>query len=97
MGLVLTKKKSAVQVQWKGVSGGDNMFNKKKALPKLSYDSSRQRPVIKSSICTGERVAGFVDKESGKFEDIMLIRNEEDMQRFCGLYGLKAEDVGKIW
>lgn len=73
------------------------MFGKKKPQLRLSYDSSRQRPVIKSSICTGERVAGFVDKESGKFEDIMLICNEEDLERFCSVYGLKAEDISKIW
>lgn len=73
------------------------MFGKKKPQLRSSYDSTRQRPVIKSSICTGERVAGFVDKESGKFEDIMLICNEEDLERFCNVYGLKAEDISKIW
>lgn len=73
------------------------MFGKKKPQLRSSYDSSRQRPVIKSSICTGERVAGFVDKESGKFEDIMLICNEEDLERFCSIYGIKAAHIGKIW
>lgn len=73
------------------------MFGKKKASPRLSYDSVRLRPVIKSSICTGERVAGFVDNESGRFEDIMLVRGEEDLQKFCDLYGLKSDEIGKIW
>ena len=77
--------------------GGDVMFNKKKTLRPRSYDAATKRPVMKSSICTGERVAGFVDKESGRFEDIMLIRGEADLQEFCGLYGLKAQDIGKIW
>lgn len=73
------------------------MFSRKKKTDTLSYNPTLQRPVIKSSICTGERVAGFVDKESGKFEDIMLIRDDADLQKFCALYGLKAEEIGKIW
>ncbi len=74
------------------------MFGRKKQEPKRqSYDTQRLRPVIKSSICTGERVAGFVEKESGKFEDIMLIRGDQDLQAFCQIYGLKEEEIGKIW
>ncbi|MDO4273826.1 MAG: aspartate dehydrogenase [Eubacteriales bacterium] len=73
------------------------MFRKKKAQNILEYDSVRLRPVVKSSICTGEKVAGFVDKESGKFEDIMLIRGEEEFLEFCRMYGLCKDEVGKIW
>ncbi len=54
------------------------------------------RPVIKSSICTGEKVAGFVDG-SGKFEDVMLISAKADMEEFCRRYGLEEKEVGKIW
>ena len=31
------------------------------------YDPATQIPVIRSSICTGEKVAGFKDKRSGRF------------------------------
>ncbi len=71
------------------------LFKRKK--PKnLSYDRDKQRPVIKCSICTGEQVAGFLNKETGKFEDIMLIMNERDLQRFVSTYDIK-EELEKIY
>ena len=56
----------------------------------------RMRPVIKCSICTGEQVAGFLDKETGKFEDIMLIMNEKDLEKFVSTYDIK-EKIEKIY
>lgn len=74
------------------------MFGRKKKGEKpKAYDAERLRPVIKSSICTGEKVAGFEDRKTGKFEDVMLIRGDGDLQAFCLLYGLKKEEIGKIW
>lgn len=62
------------------------MFKRK--IAKKTYDKENQRPVLKCSICTGEQVAGFKDIHTGKFEDIMLIRNEADLNRFMAMYGL---------
>ena len=56
----------------------------------------RMRPVIKCSICNGEQVAGFLDKETGKFEDIMLIMNEKDLEKFVSTYDIK-EKIEKIY
>lgn len=50
------------------------MFKSKKTA--LTYDRSRFEPAIRVSICTGEQVVGFRDKQSGRFEEIMLLRNE---------------------
>lgn len=61
------------------------------------YNSKTQEPVIRASICTGEQVAGFRDKESGKFEEAMLIRGEGDLQEFCARYGVKRENIKKVW
>lgn len=52
-----------------------------------------QKPVIRSSICTGEKVAGFKNLENGKFEEIMLVCTEEDLQRFLDVYGIERKDV----
>ena len=68
----------------------DMLFFKKKC-PLVLYDPERQYPVIRSSICTGEKVAGFKDKENGHFTDVMLIKSESDIANFKRLYGL--EDV----
>ena len=51
------------------------MFFKKKE-KRLSFDRNRQIPVIRSSICTGEKTAGFKDQETGKFQDICCIRSD---------------------
>ena len=52
------------------------------------YDPSTQKPILRCSICTGEQVAGFRDLQTGKFTDIMLIRNEKDLQAFKEHYGV---------
>lgn len=73
------------------------MFGRGKKKEEIrTYDKEAVYPALKSSICTGEKVAGFVGKKTGKFEDVMLIRTEEDLQRFKKLYGI-SEEITKIW
>jgi hypothetical protein len=60
----------------------------------LSYDRENQKPVIKASICNGEQVAGFKDIHTGKFEEVMLIKNAADLEYFKMLYGI-TEEVDK--
>lgn len=57
------------------------------------YDKENKKPVIKSGICTGEQVAGFKDIHTGKIEEIMLIKNPEDLEKFKGMYGIEEEIV----
>ncbi|XCP85055.1 aspartate dehydrogenase [Roseburia hominis] len=61
---------------------------RKKEIVKKDYDRENQKPVIHCSICTGEQVAGFKDLHTGKFQDIMLIRNDEDLRKFKEMYGV---------
>jgi hypothetical protein len=44
------------------------MFHKK--VQKEIYDKEKLKPVIRSSICTGEKVAGFKDLQTGKFTEV---------------------------
>lgn len=53
------------------------MFWKKKNAGQNHYDRENEIPVIRSSICTGEQVAGFKDKNTGYFREIMCIRSED--------------------
>lgn len=62
---------------------------KKKAVPKLPFDPEKQTAVIRCSICTGEQAAGFKDKETGKFHEVMVIKNAEDLESFKKSYHLK--------
>ena len=53
-------------------------------------------PVIRCSICTGEQVAGFRNSETGRFEEVMLLRSHEDLEWFRQQYGISGE-IEKIY
>ena len=63
---------------------------KKKAVTK-TYDKENKKPVIKASICNGEQVTGFKDIHTGKIEEIMLIKNQADLDAFKKMYGINGE------
>ena len=69
--------------------GGHN----RKLREEIKFDPEMQYAVIRSSICTGEKVAGFKNKKDGHFTEVMLIRSPEDEKRFKKTYGL---DVVKV-
>ncbi len=58
--------------------------------PPVPYDPARQVAVIRSSICTGEMAAGFRDRESGRFTEVMLIRSLEDEEKFKKIFHLES-------
>ena len=57
----------------------------------LTFDPDKFEPVIRSSICTGEKVAAFRNRETGHLTEIMLISSEKDMERFRSLCGIDGE------
>lgn len=59
----------------------------------IKFDPDTQYAVIRSSICTGEKVAGFKNKKDGFFTEVMLIRNPDDEKRFREIYGLDTVKV----
>ena len=67
------------------------MFFKKSQQAQGSYDHENKKPVIRASICTGEQVAGFKELHTGAFEEIMLIRNNDDLLAFKERYGIEGE------
>ncbi|MBR1703249.1 MAG: aspartate dehydrogenase [Lachnospiraceae bacterium] len=67
----------------------------KKGQSKKDFDRENKRPVLKCSICNGEQVAGFKDIHTGKFEEVMLIRNERDLEAFRELYGIEGAEIAK--
>ena len=71
------------------------MFFRKK-IEKKAYDKTTKKPIIKASICTGEQVAGFRDLSTGAFEEVMLIKNQEDLASFKKIYGI-TEEIEKIY
>ena len=49
----------------------------------VSYAPATQEPVIRTSICTGEMTAGFLDRNTGAFQDLMRMGGEEEVREFC--------------
>ena len=72
------------------------LFNKRKTSP-AAYDKAGKIPVIRSSICTGEQVVGFKDVVSGKFKELMLIRNGKDLAEFLSRYQVEESEVKREW
>ena len=64
------------------------LFRKKKKKAHREFDPARFEPAVRSSICTGEKTAGFREKETGRFEEVMLIRSDQDLQEFMRRYGI---------
>jgi len=71
------------------------MFHKK--IKVIGYDKDNLKPVIRSSICTGEKVAGFRDVNTGKFTEIMLIRDNKDMDEFLTTYDISVAEIKTEW
>ena len=72
-----------------GEENGMGLFKKKTLV--LTYDKENKKPVIKSSICNGEQVAGFKDIHTGKIEEVMLIKSQADLEKFKVMYGINEE------
>ena len=71
------------------------MFKRKSV--KADYDRENQIPLIRASICTGEKVAGFRDEKTGRIEELMLITGEEDLKEFLSRYEVKREEIETVW
>ncbi|MBO4848320.1 MAG: aspartate dehydrogenase [Clostridia bacterium] len=65
------------------------LFSKKRPpAPERGFDPEAEKPVVRASVCTGEKVAGFRDLRTGRFREVMLIRDRKDLDAFMKEYGL---------
>lgn len=71
-----------------------SLFSGKKKKP--APQTYKGTPAIRCSICTGEQVAGFRDSETGRFEEVMLLRSPGDLEQFKQQYGISGE-IEKIY
>lgn len=72
------------------------LFGKKKSeypvMPAGDYE-----PVLRCSICTGEQVLCARNRQNGKLEEIMLIRNPAELEGFCAHNSINKADIEKIY
>lgn len=71
------------------------MIFRKKTVKK-TYDPNVKKPVIRASICTGEQTAGFRYLSNGRFEEVMLIKSNADLEDFKSQYGIEG-DIDTIY
>ena len=73
------------------------MFPWRKRRQPEPYDKTGKTPVLRASICTGEQVAGFRDEGTGRFEELMLIRDEADLREFLARYSVDPAQLRREW
>lgn len=88
------RKKIVFHRRWGGIS---MFWGKRKKETHVIVDKEGKTPVVRASICTGEKVAGFQDKKTGVFEDVMLINGPDDLDEFRRRYGLGDEEIRTIY
>ncbi len=71
------------------------LFGRKRETPaeQLNFDPAEKYPMIRASICTGEQVAGLKNRKTGAFEEVMVIRSKQDLERFKQM--AKTDDIPK--
>lgn len=70
-------------------------FLKKRQAP--AFDRTGKTPVIRTSICTGEKVAGYKTDATGRFTEVMLIRSDADLEAFLRSYGFDRSELKYEW
>ena len=63
------------------------MFGKRR-VRRRDYDRENWRPVLKCSICNGERVAGFKNIHTGEFREERFIQSASELEDFKQEYGI---------
>ncbi len=53
------------------------------------YNPEIEKPVIRASVCNGEKTAGFKNIKTGEFYEVAVIRNDVDLQQFKDMYKIK--------
>ncbi len=70
---------------------------RKREQPRIPYDPATQEPAVRSSICTGETVVGFLDRKTGRFREYELTRSRSDVDAFCARVGIEPKDIKQIY
>ena len=74
------------------------LFKKKQAEPETThFDPAAFEPVIRASICTGEKVACMRERATGKLHELMLIRTDEDLALFRRRYEIGDGEIRTVY
>lgn len=59
----------------------------------ITFDPQTQKPAIRASICTGEKVGGLLDLANGSFTEIQLLESDKDIEAFCRACGVESVET----
>ena len=70
---------------------------RKSAPPKPLFPPEEYEPVLRCSVCTGEQTACVRHRATGKLRELQLIRSGKDLEEFCRSYGVKPEELRRVY
>lgn len=73
-----------------------SLFRKTGPRP-LRFPPEEYEPVLRSSICTGEKTACVREKATGKLREVQLIRSQKDLEEFCRDCGVEPEKIKTVY
>ena len=65
--------------------------------PLAAFPRDQFEPVVRRSICTGERVFCVRERETGRVHEIELVRTSEELAAFCRRCGVDVQSVPTIY
>ena len=68
-----------------------SLFKKNTHAEKYPFNPETEEPFIHANTCNRDMVAGFKEKNSGVFHEVMLIKDKKDIEEFKASYGIKGD------
>ena len=72
-----------------------HLFKRKQSGP--AYPPEEYEPLIRSSICIGEKTACVRRRSDGKLIELMLLRTASDLEEFARSVGVPASEIKTIY
>jgi hypothetical protein len=72
------------------------LFSRKRPQP-LRFPPEEYEPLLRQSICTGEKTACVRERATGRLREVQLIRDEKDLEAFCAACGADPAEIKTIY
>ena len=73
------------------------LFRSRKKPPADPFDLEKQQPAVRRSICTGEMTAGYIDRATGKFHELLMVPDQRALEEYFKSRGVSPENVRTIY
>ena len=73
-----------------------SLLSRRKSQP-LRFPPEEYEPLLRQSICTGEKTACVRERATGRLQEVQLIRDEKDLEAFCAACGADPAEIKTIY